>query len=314
MSKYDKFATQLGFKDKPKDNTLLSNLTRTPKRDDKTNMPTTQNPNPFVDQQADLLFLPNDRGYRYALVVVDIATRKTDAEPIKNKLADTVLKAMKNIYNRKILKVPKILEVDSGSEFKGVFEQYYENILKLRVKEPGRHRQQSVVETRNGLISKTLQKRMLAQEVNTNQESNEWVDFLPQVIRAINDHYTQQPHEIPADTPIRCSGEACHILPLGTMVRVQLDNPVTYVDEARLHGKFGIGDIRWTKEVYPITQLFLRPGQPPMYQVNDNESVAYTRNQFRSLSSNSCAVGAILTRHIVVARLGRYPSQSEASR
>jgi hypothetical protein len=66
MSKYDKFATQPGFKEKPKDNTLLSNLTRTPKKDDKTNMPTTQNPTAFVDQQADLLFLPNDRGYRYA--------------------------------------------------------------------------------------------------------------------------------------------------------------------------------------------------------------------------------------------------------
>jgi hypothetical protein len=32
MSKYDKFATQLGFKDRPKDNTSLSNLTRTPKK------------------------------------------------------------------------------------------------------------------------------------------------------------------------------------------------------------------------------------------------------------------------------------------
>jgi hypothetical protein len=38
-----------------------------------------------VDHQADLLFLPIDNRYRYSLVVTDIATRLSDAVPLKNK-------------------------------------------------------------------------------------------------------------------------------------------------------------------------------------------------------------------------------------
>ena len=68
--------------------------------------------------QADLLFLPNDDGYKYALVVVDVATGDTDAEPIKNKTPRDVMNAIKNIYERKYLNVPTFeLVVDSGNEF-----------------------------------------------------------------------------------------------------------------------------------------------------------------------------------------------------
>ncbi len=35
--------------------------------------------------QADILHLPNDNGYKYALTVVDIATRYKDAEPLTTK-------------------------------------------------------------------------------------------------------------------------------------------------------------------------------------------------------------------------------------
>jgi len=49
-------------------------------------------------QQADLLFLPNDNGYKYALVCVDVATRKIDAQPIKDKKPETVMKAIKKLW------------------------------------------------------------------------------------------------------------------------------------------------------------------------------------------------------------------------
>jgi hypothetical protein len=37
---------------------------------------------------------------------------------------------------------------------------------------------------------------MLAQEINTDVPSSEWVSFLPKVIAAINRHYTQNPKEV----------------------------------------------------------------------------------------------------------------------
>ena len=45
---------------------------------------------------CDLLFLPTAQmGYKYLLVIVDLASDKFDIEPIKNKDSSTVLNAMK---------------------------------------------------------------------------------------------------------------------------------------------------------------------------------------------------------------------------
>ena len=44
--------------------------------------------------QADLLFLPDDKGYRYLLMVVDMATKRVAGRPLKNKKAANVLKGL----------------------------------------------------------------------------------------------------------------------------------------------------------------------------------------------------------------------------
>ena len=72
----------------------LKSLYQIPKKEKSDDMPHYQ---VFKDgfQQADLLFLPMDNKYNYALVVVDIHSRKCDAEPITTKTAETVVKAFK---------------------------------------------------------------------------------------------------------------------------------------------------------------------------------------------------------------------------
>jgi hypothetical protein len=65
------------------DNNLLTNLIKPPK-EKKKSMPTTTASEKFATEQVDTLFLPNDNGFKYCLVVVDIATRLMDAEPMKN--------------------------------------------------------------------------------------------------------------------------------------------------------------------------------------------------------------------------------------
>ena len=56
--------------------------------------------------QADLLFLPHDKvgrkTYRYALVVIDIASRYKDAEPLTSKESHEISKAFSNIYSQKV--------------------------------------------------------------------------------------------------------------------------------------------------------------------------------------------------------------------
>ena len=79
--------------------------------------------------QADLLFLPHDRlprgclrsrkTYKYALTVVDVASRYKEAEPLTTKESAEVAKEFSNIYTRRVLKWPKLLQVDPGREFMG---------------------------------------------------------------------------------------------------------------------------------------------------------------------------------------------------
>ena len=45
--------------------------------------------------QADLLFLPTDEGEKYALVVVDVASRYIDTEPLSSKNSASIAKALK---------------------------------------------------------------------------------------------------------------------------------------------------------------------------------------------------------------------------
>ena len=71
--------------------------------------------------QADLLFLPHDRvrrkTFRYALTVVDVASRYKEAEPLTSKTAAEVANGLARIYKRRPLRWPKLLQVDSGREF-----------------------------------------------------------------------------------------------------------------------------------------------------------------------------------------------------
>ena len=260
----------------------IDNLLKVPKKDRGLNVAHTQAPIRDGVHQADLLFLPHDKKYKYALVVVDVATSHMDAEPLKTKDANEVRDALIKIYKRRYLKTPYRLEVDAGTEFKKSFRTYFNDELILRVKEPGRHRQQSVVETMNGTIAKLLFMRMYEIEEATGQVNSEWVEFLPQVVKEINKYLSHKAMNIDASEKknlSKASGVAREILPIGTKVRVQLDNPIENITNKKLTGKFRKTDFRWKKKEDEITNVYLNPAKPPMYEVDGNDNVAYTRNK-----------------------------------
>jgi hypothetical protein len=53
-----------------------------------------------IIHQGDLLYLPHDQDYKYCLVVVDNGSRKIDAQQLKTKTSEEVVKAFRKIYNR----------------------------------------------------------------------------------------------------------------------------------------------------------------------------------------------------------------------
>ena len=91
---------------------------------------------PNAVHQADLLFLPHDklpRGrkiYKYALTVVDVASRYKEAEPLTSKESLEVSKAFQKIYRRGPLKWPQLLQVDPGREFMGAVTKEMARITK----------------------------------------------------------------------------------------------------------------------------------------------------------------------------------------
>ena len=227
-------------------------------------------------QQADLLYLPSDNGFKYALVVVDIGSRLTDVIPLKSKTAQAVKNGFIKIYTKnKILGMPKFMEVDAGSEFKSVTRKYFEdNDVIVKVAKEGRSRQVGLVERRNQTIGAEVFTRQLEREITTNKVNKKWLKDLPEIIADMNKRYKVKKFKPVSEDPIITERNA-DLLDEGDKVRVILDKPRDYFDK-KLSGRFRTTDIRWTKKVYPIEGVLIRASYPPLYLV---DGVAYTRGQ-----------------------------------
>ena len=181
--------------------------------------------------------------------------------------------------------------VDDGTEFKGACAKWFkDNNVVVRVAQPARHRQQSIVENKNKIIGKKLFKRMLQQEVLTGVQSNSWVSDLPEVINEINKQVTtnnkkRKPNKY-ADI-YRCSGDACDVFAEGTKVRVALDAPRDFLSGKRLHGTFRETDVRWSLQPHIITMSIVQPGSPARYYLDNNNTVAYTKSQLMPFANET---------------------------
>lgn len=264
----------------------IANLFKKPKKEKGKNMPRVLLEGDNQVQQADLLYLPHDGPYKYALVVVDVGSRFTDAEPLKNKKSEHIVEAFKKIYKRGVIKIPKIMQTDPGTEFKGKTKEFFEkHNCGMRYGKPGRHRQQSLAESRNQIIGNILIKRMTSQELITGEYSTEWIDDLPVVIEAMNEHYPEIKPKVNNDSLPICEANTCELLEPGTKVRVILDEPHD-IKGKKEHGKFRSADMRWENDITKIERIILRPQQPPMYMTEKYPHVTYTRLQLQVVSDD----------------------------
>jgi hypothetical protein len=268
-----------------KGDNIVNNLTKPPSKDKGFNIPTTHVLEKNNTHQIDLLHLPNDNGYKYCVVVVDLNTKLIGAEAIKNKTSETVYKAVQSIYKKsKYLELPMYIEIDQGSEFKDTFKTEFLKLgVVLKYKRTGRHRSQAMVEAVNGVLGKALNKLMLSTELETGEESTEWKDDLQELVDLINsvriENSIKRNKRLEIKTPI-CSGDSCNLLTIGQKVRVILEEPKN-INDKKLHGNFRSGDLRWEKTPRTVTQILLKPAQPPLYLVSGINNAAYTKNQLQ---------------------------------
>jgi hypothetical protein len=99
-----------------------------------------------------------------------------------------------------------------------------------------------------------------------------------------NNEYTH-PHSKRAIMSKNCKlivgeGETLDIIPIGTPVRVILDEPRN-IQGIKEHGKFREVDLRWENKNRKVEQILLRPNQPPMYLISGIKNASYTKQQLQ---------------------------------
>ena len=157
--------------------------------------------------QADLLFLPHDnllcgrKIYKYALTVVDVASRYKEAEPLTSKDSAEVAKAFQSIYRRSPLTWPQMLQVDPGREFMGsVTQEMEKHKTYIRRGRTEIHRDQAIVERFNRTLSERLFGHQYAVEMLLPEgtRSTAWAKRLPEVVNALNNEVTSLTDKKPA--------------------------------------------------------------------------------------------------------------------
>ena len=242
--------------------------------------------------QADLLFLPHDtvrrKTYRYALVVIDIASRYKDAEALTSKDSGEVAKAFERIYARK-LKWPKTLMVDPGREFMGnVFHLMNKHQVDVQRSKAGNHRAQAFVERANRTIGEKLFSHQYAQEMVSDVRSRVWVKRLPAIMKTLNSEPTRITGKEPDEAlelkeidvkPMeykRAVGLNEKRLPQGVEVRF-LYSP----GEDEGGDKRRATDPVWSLEVYDIARTVISPDQPVVYYLDGVSKRGFVREELQ---------------------------------
>ena len=286
---YDSLGISSTFKDKKHlKNETLYQLYQKPKKEKNKNMPHFENNEANAVQQADILYLPDDKGFKFCLVVVDVADHRIDAQQLKTITAQSVLNGFKTIYKRNILTMPSYeIITDQGNEFKSVVATYFHtNKIIVKHAKAGRHRQVAIVEAMNKIIGKAIHMRQTAQELETNEPSKEWIEFLPLIVEKINEKLTRKlkPYIFGDKKSIPIIPKNTKLLMIGDKVRTALDEPRSVAGNERLHGNFRSSDIRWSVKPTKINNILIHENQPILYTVDGIKNVGYTRERLQLVS------------------------------
>ena len=233
--------------------------------------------------QADLLFLPHDtvrrKTFKYALVVIDVASRYKDAEPLTSKESSEVAKSFEKIYSRK-LKWPERIIIDPGKEFMGRVTSLMKrhNVI-IQRSEAGNHRAQAFVERANRTLSERLFSFQYGKEMSSddNERSREWVERLPAVLKSMNNEVTRltgkEPLEVLKSKDISINAP-------------KYNRPVGF-DEVRLSPFAKLRFLFAPGEIFELSHSKVSPDQPVMYYLSGGPKRSFVREELQVVPEDS---------------------------
>ena len=248
--------------------------------------------------QADLLFLPHDKlrrkTYKYALTVVDIASRYKEAEPLTSKDSNEVARAVQAIYRRGPLTWPSMLQVDPGREFMGgVTKEMDKHKTFIRRGRTEIHRDQAIVERFNRTLAERLFGYQYAVEMLHAGRSTVWVKRLPDVVNALNNEVTSLIGKKPA---VAIKEKEVSSLPKKYNRPVGLAEkklpPLIHVRYLYQPGELEGGtkrstDPNWSLKVYQVVENRTKPNQPVVYYLSDGPKRGFVREELLVVPPNT---------------------------
>ena len=249
--------------------------------------------------QADLLFLPHDKPprkkkiYKYALTVVDIASRYKEVEPLTSKDSGEVAKAFQSIYKRS----PQMLQVDPGREFMGgVTKEMEKHKTYIRRGRTEIHRDQAIVERFNRTLAERLFGHQYAVEMllPEGKRSTEWVKRLPDVVGALNNEVTSLIGKKPAvaikEKAVYSKPSTKYNRPVG-LAEKKLP-PLINVRYLYQPGELEGGtkkatDPIWSLKVYQAVENRTKPNEPVVYYLSDGPKRGFVREELLVVPPNT---------------------------
>ena len=249
--------------------------------------------------QADILYLPHDKfkkkTYKYALNIVDVASRYKGSYQLTTKNSKEVAQAFQWMYKNTELNFPKTLIVDDGKEF-------YSEVTKLMEKhdviiqrgDPSQHRSQGIVERFNKTLADRLFSYQYHKELEDPLKSNrEWVSRLQNVVSVLNNEKTRlidmKPVDAIKETLVRqgfsqpAKEYEEKLLDVGTKVRY-------LYEPAELEGYQYKGERRkrstdpiWSVDVYKIKDRYIKKHQPTLYYLDGGPKRSFVSEELQPI-------------------------------
>lgn len=220
--------------------------------------------------EIDLLDLPDDDGFKYALNIVDVYNSSCDGIPLKTKNMENLCHALLHVYENSLyLMTPKFIQADQAFNNHWFKDWCDENNINYRFTMTNRHRQNAHVERMNGVIGKWIFEIQNDKEIMTGKVNREWKKYYPQLISLLNIKHKKR--IIRENENIVLNRRNKILIAPNTKVRLMIpkDEPQD-IRGKKLHGNIRLADIKWfPTPIYQVVAPILTPNQPPMYQIKD---------------------------------------------
>lgn len=230
---------------------------------------------------CDLLHLPETvEGYKYLLVVVDLATKEFDCQPLKEIKSKSTVKAMEKIFKRPYLKKPySSIQADGGAEFNRFFTQWCnDNDILLKRTVPYRHQQNSMIESLNRQLGRLFAGYMNMMEKKEGEVYREWDDILDDVRIEMNKFRKREMPKNVSDYeyPFFDQTEVPRFK-VGDWVHYKLDYPRNALNKKQPTPNFREGDYRYSHKAVKIVKVIQMNTKPfYRYMLENTPNASYS--------------------------------------